>query len=239
MRARGRANDALREVSFQLGFTRHAEGSVLCSFGGTRVLCNATVEETVPPFLFGRSSGWVTAEYALLPRATHTRTRREATQGKQGGRTLEIQRLVGRSLRSIVDLKALGERTVILDCDVLQADGGTRTASITGAFVALKLAVGRMLDQGVLRHDPVRDNVAAVSVGIVGGIPMLDVDYAEDSEADVDMNMVMTGSGTLVEIQGTGEKRPYTLDELQCMLDLGTGGIRELLRLQAEALAGS
>ena len=236
MRSRGRENDALREISFELNYTRYAEGSVLCSFGQTKVLCNATVEESVPPFLVGKGKGWVTAEYSLLPRSTHTRTRREAKSGRQGGRTLEIQRLIGRSLRGVVDMKKLGERTILLDCDVLQADGGTRTASITGAYVALELAIEKMLKQGVIKSKPIITQVAAVSAGIVNGAPMLDLDYSEDSEAEVDLNLVMTGNGNIVEIQGTGEKRGFTRDELTAMVDLGTAGIEKLNRLQREAL---
>ena len=236
MRSRGRENDALREISFELNYTRYAEGSVLCSFGQTKVLCNATVEESVPPFLVGKGKGWVTAEYSLLPRSTHTRTRREAKSGRQGGRTLEIQRLIGRSLRGVVDMKKLGERTILLDCDVLQADGGTRTASITGAYVALELAIEKMLKQGVIKSKPIITQVAAVSAGIVNGAPMLDLDYSEDSEAEVDLNLVMTGNGNIVEIQGTGEKRGFTRDELTAMVDLGAAGIEKLNRLQREAL---
>ena len=236
MRSRGRENDALRDISFELNYTRYAEGSVLCSFGQTKVLCNATVEESVPPFLVGKGKGWVTAEYSLLPRSTHTRTRREAKSGRQGGRTLEIQRLIGRSLRGVVDMKKLGERTILLDCDVLQADGGTRTASITGAYVALELAIEKMLKQGVIKSKPIITQVAAVSAGIVNGAPMLDLDYSEDSEAEVDLNLVMTGNGNIIEIQGTGEKRGFTRDELTAMVDLGTAGIEKLNRLQREAL---
>ena len=236
MRSRGRENDALRDISFELNYTRYAEGSVLCSFGQTKVLCNATVEESVPPFLVGKGKGWVTAEYSLLPRSTHTRTRREAKSGRQGGRTLEIQRLIGRSLRGVVDMKKLGERTILLDCDVLQADGGTRTASITGAYVALELAIEKMLKQGVIKSKPIITQVAAVSAGIVNGAPMLDLDYSEDSEAEVDLNLVMTGNGNIVEIQGTGEKRGFTRDELTAMVDLGAAGIEKLNRLQREAL---
>ncbi len=236
MRSRGRENDALREITFELNYTRYAEGSVLCSFGQTKVLCNATIEESVPPFLMGAGKGWVTAEYSLLPRSTHTRTRREAKQGRQGGRTLEIQRLIGRSLRGVVDMKKLGERTILIDCDVLQADGGTRTASITGAYVALQLAIDKMLKQGVIKHNPLVDQVAAVSAGIVNGTPLLDLDYSEDSEAEVDLNLVMTGDGNIVEIQGTGEKRGYSREELNAMVELGAAGIEKLNRLQREAI---
>jgi len=239
VRSRGRANDALRSIDFELGFTRYAEGSVLCSFGQTKVLCNASVDESVPPFLFGKGKGWVTAEYAMLPRATHSRSFREAKRGRQGGRTLEIQRLIGRSIRGVCDLKLLGERTVVIDCDVLQADGGTRTASITGAYVALALAVRKMMKQGLLKKDPLIEQVAAVSVGIVDGLPLLDLDYAEDSEADVDCNVVMTGAGHLIEIQGTGEKRAFTRSELQSMLDLAQSGIDQLRSFQREVLEQS
>ena len=238
MRAGGRANDALREVVFETGYTRYAEGSVLCCFGHTKVLCNASVEENIPSFLVGSGRGWVTAEYALLPRSTHTRSRREAKQGRQGGRTLEIQRLIGRSLRGIMDLGALGERTIIVDCDVLQADGGTSTASITGGFLALSIAVEKMLDQGVIKRSPIIDNVAAVSAGIVGGVAMLDLDYNEDSSAEVDMNLVMTGKGDIVEIQGTGERRAYSREELEAMMELASNGIRRLVEMQNSVLAG-
>jgi ribonuclease PH len=236
MRSFGRSNDALRNITFDLDYTRYAEGSVLCSFGHTKVLCNASVEDSVPSFLFGKKKGWVTAEYSLLPRATHTRTRREASQGKQGGRTLEIQRLIGRSLRGVVDLKKLGERTVHVDCDVLQADGGTRTASITGGYVALALAFNKMMKQGILHEDPLVDRIAAVSAGIVGGTPMLDLDYPEDSNAEVDLNLVMTGTGNIVEIQGTGEERAYSLAELNKMIELASAGISTIFELQQQAL---
>ena len=238
MRSQGRSNDSLRDISFELDYTRYAEGSVLCSFGHTRVLCNASVEDTVPPFLYKKKKGWVTAEYSLLPRATHTRTKREAKQGRQGGRTLEIQRLIGRSLRGIVDLSKLGERTIHIDCDVIQADGGTRTASITGGFVALSLAVKKLLTQGIISEDPFVDSIAAVSAGIVDTIPMLDLDYSEDSRAEVDLNLVMTGSGNIVEIQGTGEERPYSMDELHQMVSLASSGISNLIELQKKALEG-
>ena len=236
MRSGGRAWDELRNTVFELGFTRYAEGSVLCSFGETKVLCNATVDESVPPFLLGTSKGWVTAEYSLLPRSTHSRSRREAKQGRQGGRTLEIQRLIGRSLRGVVEMKHLGERTIILDCDVLQADGGTRTAAITGSYVAMSLAIDKMLGQGVIRKNPIKDQVAAISVGVVRGNALLDLDYSEDSSAEVDLNLVMTGQGDIIEIQGTGEKRGYSREELGKLVDLATKGIEELHALQKDAL---
>ena len=218
------------------GFTRHAEGSVLVEFGETRVLCTASVEEKVPPFLKGRGQGWVTAEYGMLPRATNTRTQREAAAGKQSGRTQEIQRLIGRSLRAVVDMTAVGERTVQIDCDVLQADGGTRTASITGAFVALHDALRLLQDRGQLQAWPLRDFVAAVSVGVYQGAPVLDLDYAEDSACETDMNIVMTGSGGIVELQGTAEGKPFTRTELDAMVDLGRTGIAQLVAHQRAAL---
>ncbi len=218
------------------GFTRHAEGSVLVEFGETRVLCTASVEEKVPPFLKGRGQGWVTAEYGMLPRATNTRTQREAAAGKQSGRTQEIQRLIGRSLRAVVDMAAVGERTVQIDCDVLQADGGTRTASITGAFVALHDALRLLQDRGQLQAWPLRDFVAAVSVGVYQGAPVLDLDYAEDSACETDMNIVMTGSGGIVELQGTAEGKPFTRTELDAMVDLGRTGIAQLVAHQRAAL---
>jgi len=204
-----REPDQLRPIAIERGFTRHAEGSVLVAFGDTRVICTASVEEGVPAFLKGRGQGWVTAEYGMLPRSTHTRTDREAARGKQSGRTQEIQRLIGRSLRAVIDLEALGERTVKLDCDVIQADGGTRTASVTGAFVALHDAVARLQERGALAASPIRDFVAAVSVGLHEGVAILDLDYAEDSRCDTDMNVVMTGSGGFVEVQGTAEGSPF------------------------------
>lgn len=235
-RLNGRRPDELRPVTFQRHFTRYAEGSVLVSFGETRVLCNASVEEGVPPFLRGSGRGWVTAEYAMLPRATHQRSPRESTRGKVGGRTHEIQRLIGRSLRAVIDLEALGERTIQIDCDVLQADGGTRTAAITGAWVALADAVGRLLAQGLLRTSPLREGVAAVSVGIIDGQPLLDLDYAEDSRAMVDMNFVITGSGHFVEVQGTAEDRPFSGEELDRLRDLAQSGCSRLAALQRQAL---
>jgi ribonuclease PH len=227
----------LRPVRFTRRFTRHAEGSVLVEMGETRVLCTASVEEKVPPFLKGKGRGWVTAEYGMLPRATNTRGGREAAQGKQSGRTQEIQRLIGRSLRAVVDLGALGERQVTLDCDVLQADGGTRCASITGAMVALADAVAGLKSQGLVKDDPIRDFVAAVSVGIVEGKPVLDLDYAEDSACGTDMNVVMTGAGHFVEVQGTAEGEPFTRVQMGQLLDLASAGIARLIGLQRQALA--
>lgn len=234
----GRTPDQLRPVSFESGFTRYAEGSVLVSFGDTKVLCNATVEESVPPFLRGQGKGWVTAEYAMLPRATHQRTARESIRGKVGGRTHEIQRLIGRSLRAVIDLNALGERSVQIDCDVLQADGGTRTASITGAYVALCQAINRLQADGLLEKSPIIDSVAAVSVGIADGVALLDLDYSEDSTADVDMNFVITGDGRFVEVQGTAEEVPFSIAEMDAMRDKALAGCSELSRLQQGALAG-
>ena len=231
-----RPADALRPVRITRGFTRHAEGSVLVEFGETRVLCTASVEEKVPSFLKGRGSGWVTAEYGMLPRATHTRGAREAASGKQSGRTQEIQRLVGRALRSVVDLGALGERQVTIDCDVLQADGGTRCASITGAMVALADAVAWLRSKGLVAREPIRDFVAAVSVGIVAGAPCLDLDYAEDSACDTDMSVVMTGSGGFVEVQGTAEGAPFSRAEMDALLALAGKGIAEIVAMQRAAL---
>jgi len=231
-----RAPGELRPVRFQRRFTRHAEGSVLVEIGHTQVLCTASVEEKVPPFLKGKGQGWVTAEYGMLPRATHTRGSREAATGKQSGRTHEIQRLIGRSLRAVTDLVALGERQVSIDCDVLQADGGTRCASITGAMVALADACAWLREKKLIASDPLRDFVAAVSVGIVGGVPVLDLDYAEDSGCDTDMNVVMTGSGAFVEVQGTAEGAPFTRDEMSALLDLASSGISRLVALQRSAL---
>lgn len=236
-RSGGRAADALRPVTLQRRYTVHAEGSVLVCFGSTRVLCTASVEEKVPPFKRGSGEGWLTAEYGMLPRATHTRSDREAAKGKQSGRTQEIQRLIGRSLRSVFDLTALGERTISLDCDVLQADGGTRTAAITGAFVAAHDAVSWLLAQGKLAASPIRDHVAAVSVGIVGGVPLLDLEYTEDSACDTDMNVVMTGSGGFVEVQGTAEGAPFTRAEMDRLLALAAQGIGTLVAAQKAALA--
>jgi ribonuclease PH len=227
----------LRPVRFHRGYTRHAEGSVLVEMGLTRVLCTASVEEKVPAFLKGKASGWVTAEYGMLPRATHTRGAREAAAGKQSGRTHEIQRLIGRSLRAVTDLGALGERQVTIDCDVLQADGGTRCASITGAMVALADALAGLRARGALARDPLRDFVAAVSVGIVEGASLLDLDYSEDSACETDMNVVMTGAGRFVEVQGTAEGAPFTRSQMSEMLDLASSGIARLVALQREALA--
>lgn len=235
-RPSGRAVDELRTVRITRRFTRHAEGSVLVEFGDTRVLCNASVEETVPGFLRNKGSGWVTAEYGMLPRATHTRSRREASTGKQGGRTLEIQRLIGRALRAVVDLKALGERTITLDCDVLQADGGTRTAAITGSYVALVDATNMLLRKGVLRESPIHGQVAAVSVGIWSGMPVVDLDYAEDSEAETDMNIVMNNGGGFIEVQGTAEGHAFRRSELDELLNLGANAVGLLLAKQLEAL---
>ncbi len=235
-RPSGRAPDQLRTVKFTRRYTRHAEGSVLVEFGDTKVLCTATVENSVPSFLRNSGQGWVTAEYGMLPRATHTRSAREAAKGKQGGRTLEIQRLIGRALRAVVDLKALGERTITLDCDVLQADGGTRTAAITGSYVALVDAVAAMVKKGQLKESPIHGQVAAVSVGIAGGIPVLDLDYREDSEAETDMNVVMNNGGGFIEVQGTAEGHAFRRHELDELLNLAAGGIGHLLALQLESL---
>ncbi|MCO5101167.1 MAG: ribonuclease PH [Burkholderiaceae bacterium] len=237
MRPSGRTPDALRPVRLERGFTRHAEGSVLVAFGDTRVLCTASVEARVPPFLRGAGSGWLTAEYGMLPRSTHTRTEREAARGRQSGRTQEIQRLIGRSLRAVFDLERLGERTITIDCDVLQADGGTRTAAITGAFVAAHDAVSLLLARGEIEASPVRDFVAAVSVGIHEGTPLLDLDYAEDSSCDTDLNVVMTGAGGFVEVQGTAEGEAFTRAQMDSLLDLAALGIERLIELQRAALA--
>jgi ribonuclease PH len=234
----GRTADMLRPISFQRNFTRYAEGSVLVSFGETKVLCNATVEEKVPPFMRGEGRGWVTAEYSMLPRATHSRSARESTRGKVGGRTHEIQRLIGRSLRAVIDLDALGERTIQIDCDVIQADGGTRTASITGAYVALVDALNGLVAKGLLAAAPIKESVAAVSVGIVEGKPVLDLNYDEDFRAEVDMNFVITGNGLFVEVQGTAEEAPFSLAELDALRDLALGGCGQLARLQRLALEG-
>jgi ribonuclease PH len=235
-RPSGRAADQLRAVSFERRHAKHAEGSVLVEFGDTQVLCTASVEETVPHFLRGKGQGWVTAEYGMLPRATHTRTAREAARGKQSGRTQEIQRLIGRALRGVVDLKALGERTITLDCDVLQADGGTRTAAITGSFVALSQACEHLQRRRLIGASPLHGQVAAVSVGIVGGVPVLDLDYAEDSQAETDMNVVMNNGGAFVEVQGTAEGHAFRRHELDALLNLATTGIGALFALQQQAL---
>jgi ribonuclease PH len=236
VRPSGRAADALRPVRITRGYTTHAEGSVLVAFGDTRVLCTASIEDKVPPFLRGRAQGWLTAEYGMLPRATHTRGEREAARGKQSGRTQEIQRLIGRSLRAVLDLKRLGERTIQIDCDVLQADGGTRTAAITGAWVALHDAIEWLRGRGALEGTPIRDSVAAVSVGLCNGAALLDLDYAEDSCCDTDMNVVMTGSGGIVEVQGTAEGRPFSRAELDALLDLASAGIGRLAIAQRQAI---
>ena len=237
MRPSGRAADVMREVTITRGYTRHAEGSVLVAFGETRVLCNATIEDRVPQWLRGRGRGWVTAEYGMLPRSTGQRSPREAARGRQGGRTLEIQRLIGRSLRAVVDREALGERTIIVDCDVIQADGGTRTAAITGGYVALVDAVSRL--RGRPPRDPIHGVVAAVSVGIYKGQTVLDLDYAEDSVAETDMNVVMNDAGGFIEIQGTAEGHAFRRNELDAMLDLARHGIASLVELQRAALASS
>ncbi|MCW7541041.1 ribonuclease PH [Aquabacterium sp. A7-Y] len=236
VRSQGRAPDALRPVRITRGYTRHAEGSVLIEFGDTRVLCTASVEERVPPHKKGSGEGWVTAEYGMLPRATHSRSDREAARGKQTGRTQEIQRLIGRSLRAVFDLAALGERTLQFDCDVIQADGGTRTAAITGAWVAAHDAVGVLISRGLLERSPLTDAVAAISVGIVDGVPLLDLEYTEDFACGTDMNVVMTGSGGFVEVQGTAEGRPFSRAEMDTLLGLADHGIRELLLAQRAAL---
>jgi ribonuclease PH len=236
MRPSGRKPDELRPVRISRGYTRHAEGSVLIEFGDTRVLCTASVDDKVPPFLKGQGKGWVTAEYGMLPRATNTRTQREAATGKQSGRTQEIQRLIGRSLRAVADLGALGERTIQIDCDVIQADGGTRTAGITGAFVALHDAVGLLAGKQAMAAWPLRQFIAAVSVGIYEGVPVLDLDYAEDSQCETDMNVVMTGDGGLVEVQGTAEGAPFSRAQLDAMVDLAGAGIQRLIAAQRSAL---
>ena len=234
-RANQRAADQMRPVCFDRGFTRHAEGSVLIAFGDTRVLCTASVDSTVPPFLRGRGRGWVTAEYGMLPRSTHTRMPREATRGRQSGRTLEIQRLIGRALRQAVDLDALGERTITVDCDVLQADGGTRTASITGGWVALADALDGLVNTGALSENPLVAQVAAVSTGLVEGQVLLDLDYSEDSRAETDMNFVMDNEGRFIEVQGTAEAAPFTGDELRQLTAVAAGGISQLTDLQNAA----
>ena len=236
MRPSQRQPDQARPLRITRNFTRHAEGSVLIEMGDTQVLCTASVEESLPPFLRGKGQGWVTAEYGMLPRSTHTRSAREAAKGKQSGRTQEIQRLIGRSLRAVTDLKALGERQITLDCDVLQADGGTRCASITGAWLALNDACEQLVAQGKLAANPLRDHVAAVSVGIYKGIPVLDLDYPEDSGCDTDMNVVMTGSGGIVEIQGTAEGEPFSRAQMNQLVDLAEAGINELITRQKAAL---
>ncbi len=237
MRPSGRQADQLREIKFTCGYTKHAEGSVLVEFGDTRVICNVSLENRVPFFLKGKGEGWVTAEYGMLPRSTHERMGREASRGKQGGRTLEIQRLIGRSLRAAIDLQALGERTITIDCDVLQADGGTRTASITGGFVAMALAIAKLVQQKAIKKNPLHGQIASVSVGIYRGAPILDLDYLEDSAAETDMNVVMNDARAFVEIQGTAEGHAFRRNELDAMLDLADHGIRQLLEKQQQALA--
>ena len=237
MRPSGRSADQLRDVRLEPGFSRHAEGSCLARFGDTHVLCTASVEEKVPPFLRNSGKGWITAEYGMLPRSTHTRTDREAARGKQSGRTLEIQRLIGRSLRACVDLGALGERQVKIDCDVLQADGGTRTAAITGAWLAARLAVQKLIDAGRITENPLGDSVAAVSVGVVGGAELLDLAYVEDKDAEVDFNVVMTGRGQFVEVQGSGEEATFSPAQLTSLVALAQGGLREISALQTSFLA--
>ena len=236
LRKSGRDACSLRPISITRHFTKYAEGSVLVEFGDTRVLCNASVEESVPPFLRGKGTGWVTAEYSMLPRATHTRSPREAAKGKQGGRTLEIQRLIGRSLRAVTDLSLLGERSICVDCDVIQADGGTRTASITGAYVALRDALDTLSRRNLISGTPLKEAVAAVSVGILEGQSLLDLDYDEDSAAEVDMNYVMTSSLRFVEVQGTAEAEPFTLSQMDAMRSLAIEGIARLFQIQTEAL---
>ena len=236
MRPSGRTAGQIRPVSFTRNFTCHAEGSVLVEFGNTKVLCNATVDEGVPRFMKGEGRGWVTAEYSMLPRATHTRSHREAAKGKQSGRTLEIQRLIARSLRAAVDLKMLGENTIVVDCDVIQADGGTRTASISGACVALADALSHMRSKGIIKTNPMKCMIAAVSVGVFEGVPVVDLEYAEDSKAETDMNVVMTDTGKLIEVQGTAEEEPFSFEEMYEMMELAKRGIREIFDHQKAAL---
>ena len=236
MRPSDRLAADLRPVTLETAVNRYAEGSCLVSFGHTKVLVTASVEEGVPPFMRGRGAGWVTAEYGMLPRATHTRGRREAAQGKQSGRTQEIQRLIGRSMRAVIDPRALGERQITLDCDVIQADGGTRTAAITGGWVALKLAVAHLVEEGVIKTDPVLDHVAAISCGIYKGVPVLDLEYEEDSNAEADANFVLTGSGDIVEIQATGEKRGFSRDEFEQLFTLARDGVADLVKVQKAAV---
>ena len=236
MRPSGRTPEQLREIRITCHFTKHAEGSVLVEFGDTKVICTASVDNGVPRFLKGKGEGWVTAEYGMLPRSTHSRMDREAGRGKQGGRTLEIQRLIGRSLRAAIDLKALGENTITIDCDVIQADGGTRTAAITGGFVALSIAIQNMLKKHTIKKNPLHGQVASVSVGIYNGVPVLDLDYAEDSQAETDMNVVMNEAGHFIEVQGTAEGHAFRKDELNTMLELAERGIKQLLEKQQAAL---
>lgn len=239
MRPSNRTPDQFRPVKITRHYTKHAEGAVLIEFGDTKVLCTASINEKVPSFLKGKGKGWLTAEYGMLPRSTDERMQREATRGKQSGRTMEIQRLIGRALRSVVDLKKLGERTIQIDCDVIQADGGTRTASITGSFVALYDAVEKLLNKQLIENTPILDHVAAISTGIYKGIPVLDLDYLEDSDCDTDMNVVMTGNSGLVEVQGTAEGVSFSRQELNHMLDMAQSGIEELINIQKKVLAGS
>ncbi len=239
MRPSGRNPDEMRPVAFLRDYTKHAEGSVLVSFGDTRVICTASVDDKLPRWMRNENRGWITAEYGMLPRSTHDRMGREAARGKQGGRTMEIQRLIGRALRAAVDLEVLGARTITLDCDVIQADGGTRTASISGAFVALRDAIDRLMADGRLEHDPIQQNVASVSVGIYQGVPVLDLDYAEDSTAETDMNIVMNAHGHFIEIQGTAEGSPFSDDEMRAMLNLAHKGIREIIAEQNAATGRS
>jgi ribonuclease PH len=237
MRPSGRKPDELRNIALTCNYTKHAEGSVLVEFGDTKVICTASIEDRVPPFLKGKGSGWITAEYGMLPRSTHERMGREASRGKQGGRTLEIQRLIGRSLRAALNLEALGERTITIDCDVIQADGGTRTASITGGFVALSLAMAQLCKQKKLKNNPIHGQIASVSVGIYKGVPVLDLDYSEDCDAETDMNVVMNDAGAFVEVQGTAEGHAFRREELDAMLALAGKGIQNLMAHQREALA--
>lgn len=231
MRADGRQNNEMRNVKVTRNYIIHPEGSVLIEFGNTKVICNATVEEKVPPFMRGTGSGWITAEYSLLPRSTHSRVQRESSKGKLAGRTMEIQRLIGRALRASLDLKKLGERQILIDCDVIQADGGTRTASITGAYLALEIAIEKLIDEGKLNEIPIKSKVAAISVGKIDGVPVVDLDYLEDSKADVDMNIVMNDKGEFIEIQGTGEETTFTYDELVKFIDLSKEAFNKLFQL--------
>ena len=236
MRGDGRKTNELRKVNIEPNFIAEAEGSVLISVGNTKVICTASIEESVPPFIRGKNKGWITSEYSMIPRATNTRTARESSRGKVSGRTMEIQRLIGRSLRSIVRMEEMGERTIWMDCDVIQADGGTRTASITGAFVALTIALRKLVDEGLIANLPVKDFVAATSVGLVGGTPLLDLNYEEDFQAQVDMNIIQTDSGSLIEIQGTAEGEPFAREILDSLLDLAGSGIKQLIEIQRNIL---
>ncbi|MGL4533970.1 MAG: ribonuclease PH [Fusobacteriaceae bacterium] len=238
MRLNGRTVDQLREIKVTKDFNIHAEGSVLIEFGHTRVICTATISDKVPPFLRNKGKGWLTAEYSMIPRATGDRNQREASKGKLGGRTMEIQRLIGRALRAAIDLEKLGERTITIDCDVIQADGGTRTTSITGGYIALALGINKLLKAGTLKENPLKPNVAAISVGIVGGMAVLDLDYLEDSAAEVDMNVIMNAAGEYVEVQGTGEESTYTRKQLDQLLDLAEKGIDQIIALQNSIIEG-